>query len=102
MAVFRSGALNHGTPAPNAASALGIRQTNTSRKFKENFEPSSPPLRWLRVSLSAKNGRENLVLWPRSSPRFRLDGLALTVLYPQDTSWFPQSSMAFLDRGAAT
>ena len=45
MAVFRSGALNDGTPAPNDTSGLGIRRINTSRKSKENFEPSSPPLR---------------------------------------------------------
>ena len=44
MAVFRSGALNDGTPAPNAASGLGIRQINTYRQSKENFEPSSPQL----------------------------------------------------------
>ena len=43
---FRAEALNDGTPAPNAASGLGIRRINTFRKSKENFEPSSP---WLRL-----------------------------------------------------
>ena len=86
MAVFRSGAPNDSTPAPNAASGLGIRRINTSQKFKENFKPSSPPLR--RVA-----GISFFEKWPRKSSSMALklatlvfSVLALTVLYPQDTS----------------
>ena len=60
MAIFWSGALNYCTPAPNAASGLGIRRVNTSQKSKENFEPISAPLH--RVA-----GIYFCEKWPRKS-----------------------------------
>ena len=53
-------ALNDGNLVPNAASLLGIRRINTSRKSKETFEPSSPRLR--RVA-----GIYFFEKWPRKS-----------------------------------
>ena len=107
MAVFRSGALNDGTPFPNDASGLGIRRINTSRKSKENFEPSSPRLsrvaviyfceKWPRKSSSMAPKLATLVFRRASSHGTLSTGY---ILVSSVVHWFPGPRSALVEKQA--